>query len=363
MRLLLLTFVLTFGAIKASISPLELLMEEWETWKLTHGKTYEDDRQLYGGLTNSVYSPGMGEQEKFRMKIWIENKIAIEKHNQAALRGEHSFHLAMNQFGDLLNHEFVSMMNGYKHRDVSNDTETKTPARLGATFLPPAHVDSLPDHVDWREHGAVTPVKDQGQCGSCYTFSATGALEAMHHRATGNLVSLSEQNLIDCSGNYGNAGCEGGMMDNAFQYIKDNGGIDTEKSYPYEATNGTCRYNPKYKGATDVGFYDIKEGNEEHMKTALATMGPVSIAIDARFRSFQFYKKGVYTSTECCQYPSCLDHGVLAVGYGVDKESKAEYWLIKNSWGATWGDEGYIKIARNEFNMCGVATFASIPLV
>ena len=97
--------------------------------------------------------------------------------------------------------------------------------------------------------------------------------------------------------------------------------------------------------------------------TRCPLQGPVSIAIDARFRSFQFYKKGVYTSTECCQYPSCLDHGVLAVGYGVDKESKAEYWLIKNSWGATWGDEGYIKIARNEFNMCGVATFASIPLV
>ena len=188
MHLLLVTFLLTADAVSASISP---IMEEWETWKLTHGKTYGDDRQL-NGLTKSVYSPGMGQEEKFRMKIWIENKIAIEKHNQAALRGEHSFHLAMNQFGDLLNHEFVSMMNGFKHRDASNDTETKTPARLGATFLPPAHVDSLPENVDWREHGAVTPVKDQGQCGSCYTFSATGALEAMHHRATGKLVSLSE---------------------------------------------------------------------------------------------------------------------------------------------------------------------------
>ena len=154
-----------------------------------------------------------------RMKIWMENKAKIEKHNRLAHKGHKSYHLAMNQFGDLLHHEFTSIMNGYQMRSKFNYTGTEVPIR-GAKYLPPAHVTSLPENVDWREHGAVTPVKNQGQCGSCWSFSTTGALEAMHHRSTGHLISLSEQNLIDCSGKYGNQGCNGGLMDAAFQYIK-----------------------------------------------------------------------------------------------------------------------------------------------
>ena len=205
-----------------------------------------------------------------RMKIWMENKAKIEKHNRLAHKGHKSYHLAMNQFGDLLHHEFTSIMNGYQMRSKFNYTGTEVPIR-GAKYLPPAHVTSLPENVDWREHGAVTPVKNQGQCGSCWSFSTTGALEAMHHRSTGHLISLSEQNLIDCSGKYGNQGCNGGLMDAAFQYIKDNGGIDTEKSYPYEGEDDTCRYDPHYKGAWDVGFVDVEQGNEHALKTALAT--------------------------------------------------------------------------------------------
>merc|ERR1719500_393163 len=128
-------------------------------------------------------------------------------------------------------------------------------------------------------------------------------------------------------------------MDNAFQYIKDNGGIDTEASYPYEGEDDECRYNPVYRGATDVGFVDVDPGNEAALKTALATQGPCSVAIDASHESFQFY-----------------NHGVLTVGYGVDAESGEAYWLVKNSWGTTWGDGGYVKMARNENNMCGIAS-------
>jgi len=342
-----------------AITPTELLVEEWETWKLTHKKTY--GKHLYG--SNDLVNRPKGaysQEENFRMKIWMENKAKIEKHNRQAARGHKSYTLAMNQFGDLLHHEFVATVNGYRPRSKFNYTGTATPLR-GATFLPPAHVDSLPENVDWREHGAVTPVKNQGQCGSCWSFSTTGALEAMHHRATGKLVSLSEQNLVDCSTEYGNQGCNGGLMDAAFQYIKDNGGIDTEKSYPYEGEDDTCRYNPKYRGAMDIGFVDVEEGNENALKSAIAHQGPCAIAIDASHESFQFYRHGVYRDEECS--PENLDHGVLAVGYGVDKESGSAYWLVKNSWGETWGHDGYVKIARNEDNMCGVASSASYPLV
>ena len=353
MKKLLLISLVGLVAVTA-ITPTELLVEEWETWKAEHGKTYGSS-----GQTNKV-SSSYGQEENFRMKIWMENKAKIQKHNRRALKGQKSYHLAMNQFGDLLQHEFTSIVNGYRPRETFNYTGTPPPLR-GATFLPPAHMDSLPEYVDWREHGAVTPVKNQGMCGSCWSFSTTGALEAMQHRKTGVLTSLSEQNLIDCSSKYGNHGCDGGLMDAAFQYIKDNNGIDTEKSYLYEGVADICRYNPKDKGASDVGFVDVEFGDENALKTALATQGPCSVGIDASHESFRFYSKGVYREEECS--PMNIDHAVLAIGYGVDNESGSAYWLVKNSWGETWGHEGYVKMARNEDNMCGVASAASYPLV
>lgn len=196
--------------------------------------------------------------------------------------------------------------------------------------MEPANV-AIPGSIDWREKGLVTEVKDQGECGSCWAFSATGALEGQNFRKTGNLVALSEQNLIDCSGSYGNEGCNGGLMDYAFQYIKDNGGIDTEKSYPYKAMDGECKYNPKNKGATESGYVDIPKGDEKKLTAAIATLGPISVAIDASYDSFQFYSSGVYFEPRC--NPGHLDHAVLAVGYGTDENDK-DYYIIKNSWGS-----------------------------
>lgn len=226
--------------------------------------------------------------------------------------------------------------------------------------MSPENIIEIPSKVDWRQHGAVTPVKDQKQCGSCWAFSATGALEGQHFRKTNQLVSLSEQNLVDCSQEQGNNGCEGGLMDNAFLYIKMNRGIDTEDSYPYEAVDSSCRYEASELGADDKGYVDISKGSEKQLREAVATVGPVSVAIDASSSSFQLYASGVYYEPNCST--ENLDHGVLAVGYGSDRRG-GDYWLVKNSWGDSWGDEGYIKMSRNKKNNCGIATSASYPLV
>lgn len=326
-----------------AVSFFDLVKEEWNAYKMAHKKHFDSEVE-----------------DKFRMKIYAENKHKIAKHNQRYEQGLVSYRLEQNKYGDMLHHEFVHTMNGF-NRTAKHNKQLYSKGRewRGATFISPAHV-TVPDHVDWRKKGAVTDVKDQGKCGSCWSFSTTGALEGQHFRQTGYLVSLSEQNLIDCSAAYGNNGCNGGLMDNAFKYIKDNGGIDTEKSYPYEAIDDKCRYNPRNSGAEDVGFVDVPQGDEQKLMEAVATVGPVSVAIDASQESFQFYSTGVYYDDNCSS--ENLDHGVLVVGYGTD-ETGGDYWLVKNSWGRTWGELGYIKMARNRNNHCGIASSASYPLV
>jgi len=326
-----------------AVSFFDLVAEQWGAFKLQHGKKYQSDTE-----------------EKFRMKIFMENAHKVAKHNQMYEMGMVSYKLKVNKYSDLLHHEFVHTLNGFnktsKRTGFSIENKYQNEA---ASFIEPENI-VVPDEIDWRKKGAVTPVKDQGHCGSCWSFSATGALEGQHYRKYKKLISLSEQNLIDCSGKYGNNGCNGGLMDNAFQYIRENHGIDTEKSYPYEGEDDRCRYNPKTSGADDKGFVDIESGNEEALKKAVATVGPVSIAIDASHESFQMYAEGVYYEPTCSSEE--LDHGVLIVGFGTTDKGE-DYWLVKNSWGETWGDQGYVKMARNRNNHCGVATAASYPLV
>jgi len=248
--------------------------------------------------------------------------------------------VAVNKFADLTVAEFTAMYLGTR-----------------ATVTPGAYVPSpTTDTVDWRTKGAVTPIKNQGQCGSCWAFSTTGSTEGAHFIALSKLVSLSEQNLVDCSGAYGNQGCNGGLMTQAFDYIIHNKGIDTEASYPYTAQDGTCHFTTANIGSTLVSYVNVQSGSEADLVTKINS-GPTSVAIDASHSSFQLYKSGIYYEAACSS--SALDHGVLAVGYGAT--GSKDYYIVKNSWGTDWGMAGYIDMSRNRNNNCGIATMASLP--
>jgi cathepsin L len=253
--------------------------------------------------------------------------------------------LAMNAFGDLTNEEYrriylgLKVPAGYKH--IASGVKSNV---------------SLPDSYDWRTKDAVTNIKNQEQCGSCWAFSTTGSTEGCHSISSGSLVSLSEQNLVDCSTAEGNQGCDGGLMTQAMDYIISNHGIDTEGSYPYTAEDGTCSYNSKNSGATLKSYVNVNPGDENDLETKVYS-GPTSVAIDASQSSFQFYSGGVYYEPSCSSQQ--LDHGVLAVGWG--SQSGTDYWIVKNSWGTSWGQDGYILMSRNKNNNCGIATMATLP--
>jgi cathepsin L len=334
MRLLILTLAAIIACVSSASIHDSSLDASWTQFKSVFGKSYVE------------------KDEVVRRGIWEKNLKFINAHNLQFGLGKKTFSVKMNKFGDMTNQEFVRQMNGFNM--------TKSMKKLeGSHYVAPSNVQ-VPDSVDWRTQGYVTPMKDQGQCGSCWAFSAIASLEGQHFKSAGKLVSLSEQNLVDCSSNFGNMGCDGGLMDQSFAYIKANKGIDTEASYPYTAEDGTCVFDAANVGATDSGFTDITSGDEDALVSAIATVGPISVAIDASQDSFQFYSSGIYNEPDCSS--DQLDHGVTAVGYGSQGSGK-DFYIVKNSWGTSWGDQGYILMSRNKDNQCGIATMSSYPLV
>ena len=287
------------------------------------------------------------EEMETRFAIFRKNMINIISHNTDA---NQNFTMGVNQFTDLTPEEFkMQYVGGLKAEVGSYGCKTFTSGASGA-----------PATMDWRTKGAVTSVKDQGQCGSCWSFSSTGAVEGAWAISKGQLTDFSEQELVDCATgvSYGSHGCNGGQMEGAFKFVIENGQC-TLSSYPYTAKDGTCQKCTAVAHISSCS--DVKPNDQLSLKAAVAQQ-PVAVAIEADTRYFQSYSGGILDSSSC---GTTLDHGVLTVGYG--EENGQKYWLVKNSWGTTWGDKGYVKIARsdstNDKGICGIAMDPSFPSV
>ncbi|KAJ8772662.1 hypothetical protein K2173_027839 [Erythroxylum novogranatense] len=316
------------GYIPDDLKSTDRLIDLFESWIDKHGKIYK-----------SV------EEKLQRFEIFKNNLFHIDETNKKVT----NYWLGLNEFADLSHEEFKKMYLGlkvdlYKRRESPEEFTYKD-------------VQGIPKFVDWRKKGAVTPVKNQGSCGSCWAFSTVAAVEGINQIVTGNLTSLAEQELIDCDTTYNN-GCNGGLMDYAFAFIVSNGGLHKEEDYPYIMEEGTCDMRKEESEVVTIsGYHDVPQNNEQSLLKALANQ-PLSVAIEASGRDFQFYSGGVFDG-HC---GTALDHGVAAVGYG--STTAVDYIIVKNSWGPKWGEKGYIRMKRNTGKpegLCGIYKMASYP--
>ncbi|XP_064086137.1 crustapain-like [Macrobrachium nipponense] len=304
--------------------------KEWEDFKTKYGKTY----------ANPV-------DEQYRESVFQDKLEYIEETNKLYEKGLLTYYLKINKYSDLTHKELMDQMTGGLYMRTAPPKDT--PSEVS--------VEGLAEEVDWRAKGAVSPVKDQGECGSCYAFSAVSSLESMLFIKTGQLVDLSEQNLVDCASDYSCFGCRGGFPYGAYIFLMDQGGIATEESYPYAGAEQDCMFDAASVGAVVKSY--VEPTSESKLQQAVHDDGPVSVYIDANHPTFGSYGGGVYIEPNCDSLNANL--AVSVVGYGV--ENGLEYWLVRNAWGESWGEEGYIKMAKNAGNMCAISTHAIYPVV
>ncbi|GAB4839428.1 hypothetical protein Ancab_028950 [Ancistrocladus abbreviatus] len=303
----------------------------FEAWCKQHGKNYSSEQE-----------------KQYRLQVFEDNLAFVNHHN--SFRNS-SYSLSLNAFTDLTHHEFKASRLGLSANLLRLNRHQFVQEPGSASSI------AIPASLDWRKQGAVTNVKDQGSCGACWSFSSTGAMEGINKIVTGTLVSLSEQELIDCDTSY-NSGCGGGLMDYVYQFVEENHGIDTEEDYPYQGTQSRCNKNKLKRHVVTIdGYVDVPPNNEKELLKAVASQ-PVSVGICGSERAFQLYSEGIFTGP--CS--NSLDHAVLIVGYG--SKGNQDYWIVKNSWGTNWGMDGYIYMLRNSGDsngICGINMLASYP--
>ncbi|XP_057643904.1 cathepsin 7-like [Chionomys nivalis] len=325
--------ILCLGLASAAPTPDYSLDAEWEEWKRSFEKTYSQ------------------EEERHRRAIWEENVKMIKLLSEENGLGMNNVTVEMNEFGDMTGEEMREMMKGSSVLTLRNGKHIQ---KRGDT--------NIPKTLDWRTQGYVIPVRRQGDCGACWAFAVAAAIEGQLFKKTGKLTPLSVQNLVDCSRSFGTTGCKGGRIYNAFQYVRSNGGLEAEATYPYEAKVRRCRYRAERSVVKVARFYVVPR-NEEALLNALVTHGPIAVGIDAGHESFKKYTGGMYHEPNCRRDSST--HSVLLVGFGYEgRESEGKkYWLIKNSHGESWGEKGYMKIPRDQNNYCGIASYAMYPVL
>lgn len=312
----------------------ESLWNMYERWRSYHTVSHSLDEKLK------------------RFNVFKQNVKHVHEFNN---QQDKPFKLKLNKFADMTNLEF---RNTYASSKVNHHRMFRGTKPSNGTFRY-AKVGAVPPSVDWRKKGAVTGVKDQGQCGSCWAFSTVVAVEGINQIKTNKLVSLSEQELVDCDTSQ-NEGCNGGLMEYAFDFIKQKGGIAAEAYYPYKAEDGTCDASKENFPVVSIDGHETVPENDEDALLKAAANQPISVAIDASGYTFQFYSEGVFSA-------SCgteLDHGVAVVGYGTTLDG-TKYWIVKNSWGPEWGESGYIRMKRGisaKEGLCGIAMEASYPI-